>query len=209
MCGGRDVATCGETTAARGRAPRLVLAALFGAAVSLGLGTGCASTRPRHDPTGELLPRVTGTALTGEERVLPDCFRGEPVLLLVGYLQHSQFDIDRWLLGLMTVEAQVRVAEIPTIPGMAPSLFSGMIDDGMRRGIPRDDWAGVITLYGDDAARVATATGDENPLPARVLLLDATGRIAWFRDQGFSPRGLKELTDKVRDLSFASSEQRF
>ena len=87
---------------------------------------------------------------------------------------------------------------------MAPTLFSGLIDDGMRSGIPRDDWAGVITLYGDDAARIASFTGNENALPARVLLLDATGRIVWFHDEGFSPRVLKALDGKVRDLTPAS-----
>ena len=83
---------------------------------------------------------------------------------------------------------------------MAPTLFSGLIDEGMRSGIPRDDWGGVITLYGDNASAIAAITGNENELPARVLLLDSQGRIVWFHDEGFSPRVLRELDGKVRAL---------
>lgn len=180
---------------------RAAAGALYAGLLCLGLGAGCSSTAPRRDPTGELLPRAVGTALTGEERTLPDWFGGAPVVLLVGYLQDSQFDIDRWLMGLLTFETPVKVAEIPTIPGLAPTLFSGMIDEGMRRGIPRDDWGGVITLYGDDAERIAQALGNEKPLPARVLLLDSTGRVVWFYDQGFSPTVLRTLDREVRDLT--------
>lgn len=180
---------------------RVVVGLVLAASISLGLGAGCSSTVPRRNPTGELLPSVTGKALSGEERRLPDHFLGEPVLLLVGYLQNTQFDIDRWLLGLTTLATPVTFAEIPTIPGMAPTLFSGLIDEGMRSGIPRDDWGGVITLYGDDASRIASVTGNEVGLPARVLLLDSEGRIVWFHDQGFSPRVLRELDEKVRALS--------
>ena len=33
-------------------------------------------------------------------------------------------------------------------------MFKGTIDDGMRGGIPIEDWRGVVTLWGDDAERV-------------------------------------------------------
>lgn len=62
---------------------------------------GCASTVPNRDPTGEVFPTVTGESLEENEVTLPDAFAGEPVVLLVGYRQGTQFDIDRWILGLM------------------------------------------------------------------------------------------------------------
>ena len=61
--------------------------------------------------------------------------------------------------------------ELPTISGLIPGLFSGSIDDGMRSGIPNEDWAIVVTIY-RDAETVEQFFGNENPLPARVVLLD-------------------------------------
>ena len=145
----------------------------------------CSTTAPRVDPTGETFVKVTGKSLDGQAVELPTAFLGEPALLLVGYAQRSQFDIDRWLIGITQAGHQVKMAEIPTIDGLFPTVFSETIDDGMRSGIPSEDWAGVITVY-DDAERIIKFTGNENSLPARVLLLDADGRVVYFHDRGFS-----------------------
>lgn len=174
------------------------------AAVALGAivlsAVSCSTTQPRRDPTGEVFPTVRGTALDGTEVVFPDVGRGAPLLLLVGYEQDAQFDIDRWLLGLSDGSVDVRVFEVPTIDGMIPRMISGTIDAGMRRGIPHEDWGGVVTLYGDAAAVVAL-TGDENGLTARVVLLDRDGRVVFFHDRGYSVGSLgrlREALDAVR-----------
>ncbi|MFT5294627.1 MAG: hypothetical protein ACI9YH_000633, partial [Colwellia sp.] len=57
--------------------------------------------------------------------------------MLVGYKQNSQFDIDRWLIGLDMTETKVDAYEIPTIQGLFPRMFSTLIDNGMRKGIPK------------------------------------------------------------------------
>ena len=89
------------------------------------VGFGCGSTYDQRDPTGEQFPSVTGTSLKGAEYRIPEAFAGEPVLLLVGYDQDTQFDIDHWLLGLTQAGVTVRTHELPTIPGLAPRMFSG------------------------------------------------------------------------------------
>lgn len=159
--------------------------------------TSCSSTWPRRDPTGEVFPTVTGESLAGATVTLPAVGRGEPLLLLVGYEQETQFDLDRWLLALDEAGWRVTTFEVPTLPGMMPRLFAGMIDGGMRRGIPQEDWAGVVTLYGD-AAPVARFTGNEDALPGRVLLLDGEGKVVFFHDRGFSVGTLRRL-EAARD----------
>jgi hypothetical protein len=154
--------------------------------------TSCRSTFPRRDPTNEPFPSVVGESLSGVRVPLPDAFRGKPVVLLVGYLQESQFDIDRWLFGLTDAGVSAAVREVPTIPGLAPRVFAGWIDSGMRRGIPQEDWGSVVTVYAD-AARIAEFTGNEEGLPGRVLLLDAEGRVAFFHDRGYSVAALGRL----------------
>lgn len=136
--------------------------------------------------------QAQGESLEGKPSVIPDDFYGQNTLLLFGYKQDSQFDIDRWLIALDMTETQVAVYEIPTIQGMFPRMFSTYIDDGMRRGIPKDLWKGVITVY-KDGDKVQRFTGNQNPNNARVMLLDKQGQIEYFYDQGFAVSALREV----------------
>jgi hypothetical protein len=176
---------------------RLGCALLVLALVALA-GSGCSST-PNRVPLAEAFPAVAGTGLDGQEWSLPDDLEGAPALLLVGYVQEAQFDGDRWLLGLMQADVQVRVLEVPTIDGMLPGMFAGAIDNGMRRGIPEEDWATVVTVYGD-AGDIVALTGNENPNNMRVILLDAKGDVVWFHDRGYSAGTLMELKEALAKL---------
>jgi hypothetical protein len=89
------------------------------------------------------------------------------------------------------------IVELPTIPGLVPTIASKWIDDGMRAGIPREDWAAVVTLYGRSAKPVAALTGTEFPQRARVIVLDENGTIVWFDDAGFAPRKAIEVAELV------------
>ena len=149
---------------------------------------------------GARFPSVETNTLEGDAIRVPEDLAGQPALLLIGYAQDAQFDLDRWLLGLLQAGTGVRCLEMPTISGWIPSLFGSKIDSGMRAGIPEEDWHTVATLYGDDAGRVAEFTGKERGLNGRIVLLDAEGRIAWFHDRGYSAGRLLELDEKVHEL---------
>ncbi|MBF7072109.1 hypothetical protein ISG33_01670 [Glaciecola sp. MH2013] len=154
---------------------------------------GCANyDYPGELSLGEKMVSATGQSLEGDLVVIPKDFAGEKTLLLFGYVQDSQFDIDRWLIGLDMTETPVNVYEIPTIQGMAPRMFSGFIDNGMRKGIPKELWKGVVTVY-EDGDKIQRFTGNINPNNARVMLLDAQGKILYFYDRGFSVAALKEV----------------
>ncbi|MEM1439699.1 MAG: hypothetical protein AAF545_01150 [Pseudomonadota bacterium] len=160
----------------------------------------CSSTLPNRNPVGEPFPSVAGESLEGESVALPDALRGQPAVLLIGYEQQTQFDIDRWLLGMAQAGLKAPLLEVPTIPGLVPSLASGFIDDGMRSGIPREDWSVVVTLYGSAAKPVAELTGTENGNNARVMMLDASGTIVWFHDRGYSTSKVLELVQRTNTL---------
>lgn len=172
--------------------------ATFGALAALA-ATGCSTAYPRRDPTGEVFPSVRGTSLDGRTVSIPEDFAGEPVLLLIGYEMNTQFDLDRWLLALAQAGIAVRTYEIPTIPGLVPGMFAGSIDAGMRSGIPREDWGSVITIY-RDAKAVVAFTGNQPKLPGRIVLLDPSGRVAFFHDSGFSVGALGKLRDVLGEL---------
>lgn len=171
---------------------RLALPFVLGAALA-----ACSAPIPNRNPTGEVFPSVAGESLAGQAVELPADLAGQPAILIVGYLQEAQFDVDRWLMGLIQAGVAVPILEVPTIPGLVPTLASEWIDEGMRSGIPREDWAIVVTLYGSAAEPVAELTGTTNGRLARVFLLDSGGRIAWFHDRGYSASGALELRDAV------------
>lgn len=162
----------------------------------------CSSPTPNRPPdASEAFPQVSGRSLEEQVVRVPEDFAGSCVVVLVGFVQDAQFDIDRWLLGLAQLETPVQIVELPTIEGMLPGLFAGRIADGMRSGIPREDWPMVVTLYGDDADRLIERFGNERPRSARVFVLDAEGRIVWFHDRGFGPRFVLEIDQLARRLA--------
>jgi hypothetical protein len=148
----------------------------------------------------ELFPTVTGTNLNKEAIVIPDRYKGKVVLLLIGYTQRAQFDIDRWILGALQADVRAEIVEVPTIAGMMPQMVQGFIDDGMRSGIPSSDWASVITVYGD-APKIVAALGNERPQSAYAILLNKEGRIAWSSDRGYSATQVLELKKLAETLS--------
>ena len=161
-------------------------------AATLFATASCSTTWPNRDPSGERLPQVTGTSLANERVTLPNVADGEPLLLLIGYVQDAQFDLDRWLLGLDQLGWSTRTFEVPTLPGMLPRMFRGFIDNGMRSGIPEEDWAAVVTVY-QEAEKLAQFTGNERSRNGRILLLDGAGRVIFYHDRGYSVGSLKKL----------------
>lgn len=181
---------------------RRILSILALIIAPLGMALGCAScqsTIPNQDVVGLTFPTVTGENLDGEEVTIPDLGDPRPTVLLIGYLQNAQFDADRWLLGLLQAETPVRLLEVPTIPGLFLKTFlANTIDNGMRKGIPFEDWAVVVTLYGEEAETVKAFTGNTGGNNIRVALLDRDGKVLWFHDRGYSAGKMLELDRFVR-----------
>lgn len=159
----------------------------------------CSSPLTNRDPVGEPFPSVRGESLEGTAMALPEELAGAPAVLIVGYLQDAQFDADRWLFGLLQSGTTLRILEVPAVRGWVPRMISGKIDQGMRDGIPAEDWGSVVTVYGD-ADKVAQFTGTELGNNVRVFLLDARGEVVWFHDRGYSAGVLLELLEAARPL---------
>lgn len=163
-------------------------------ALLLALTAGCSATYTNQALVGKSFPAVTGESLEKNMVRIPNDFKGDFTLLLIGYKQNSQFDIDRWLIGLDMTNTKVDVYEIPTIAGLFPRMFSTFIDNGMRKGIPKALWKGVITVY-EDGEKIQKFTGNQNPNNARVLLLNKNADILYFYDEGFSVAALNSVRE--------------
>lgn len=151
------------------------------------------------DLTMRYFPHVRGNSLIKEEVQIPDDFQGKVTVLLNGYQQKAQFDIDRWILGLLQLDTPVEIVEVPTIAGMIPQMVQGFIDSGMRSGIPKEDWASVVTVY-EDAEKIVQAIGNERPQSAHVMLLNKEGQIVWSSNRGYSAQQVKDLDSVARSL---------
>lgn len=160
--------------------------------------SGCSTTYPNQKIVGKSFPSIIGTSLEKENVKMPEIFTDKLTLLLVGYKQDSQFDIDRWLIGLDMTGTTLPVYELPAIQGMFPRMFSTFIDNGMRKGIPKPLWKGVITIY-KDGETVQQFTGNVNPNNARVLLINQAGKILFFYDQGFSVDALNRTRTLINN----------
>ncbi|WP_404340758.1 hypothetical protein [Pseudoalteromonas mariniglutinosa] len=154
--------------------------------------TGCSSQYPNQQLVGKQFPSIAGQTLEQKNITIPNDFDNEYTLLLIAYKQDSQFDVDRWLIALDMTDTAVPTYELPTMQGMAPRMFSTFIDSGMRKGIPKELWGGVITIY-EDGEQVQAFTGNENPNNTRVVLINRDADIVYFYDRGFSVAALNEL----------------
>lgn len=158
---------------------------------------GCSSYEyPSRVELGKPLPSFKGNSLSGEKYTFPDDLSGEGAILLFGYVQDAQFDIDRWLIGFDMRSVKSRVIEVPTIKGLFPRLLSSKIDEGMRGGIPKELWSIVVTVY-EDGDNVQRYTGNIKPNNARVMAIDKSGDVVYFYDRGFS---VAALNDVIRAL---------
>jgi|TARA_B110000116_G_C16660566_1_gene501525 hypothetical protein len=166
---------------------RLIILCVF-----MTLIAACSTNHPNQDITGKKFPSISGQTLEKNSMNMPADFEEDFTLLLIGYKQNSQFDIDRWLIALDMTKTKISAYELPTIQGLFPRMFSTVIDNGMRAGIPKQLWKGVVTVY-EDGDKVQAFTGNENPNNARVVLLDKNGLILYFYDDGFSVAALNQL----------------
>ena len=170
------------------------------------LCTACHTHYVNQSPLQQSFPKVQAKALDGKMWILPQDVKNKPTVLLIGYVQKSQFDIDRWLIGLDMYDVQVQAFEVPCIEGMFPRMFKSAINNSMRRGIPRFLWKGVLTIY-QNSEKILKFTGNERPNNARVILLDHDGKVQDFHDDGFSVQGLKQLKDKIVTLTESKQNQ--
>ena len=152
----------------------------------------CAGVIKNQDTEGMKFPQVIGTSLSGIKTQIPLDLGRDFQLLLIGYKQKSQFDIDRWLIGLEMAEAKIMINELPVLGSWFPTFLRKKIDGGMKNGIPSGLWKNVITVY-DDAEIIKKFLGTENPNNARVILLGPDKKVVLHFDDGFSTKSLMKM----------------
>ena len=135
-------------------------------------------------PQGRRFPSVAGVALSGARVRFPEDTLGAPALLLCAYRRGAQNDVDRWAAFAGRDLPHLTVFELAIIPALLWRPLQGWIDGGMRGGVPRSQWAHVVTLYGE-GGKARAFIGDGGGDRAQVLLLDAAGVVVFHDAGGF------------------------
>ena len=105
----------------------------------------------RKDVEGMIFPNLLAETLAGNQFQTPDP-EGEAIhVILIAFKREVQAEIDEWLSalsGTVTNRSDIEMYEVPMLAG-GWRLMSGIIDGGMRSGIPQDKHSLVATYYGD------------------------------------------------------------
>jgi hypothetical protein len=150
---------------------------------------------------GDPLPTLRGEFLTGRTALLPQAAAGRVALLLLGFSYDARFAVEAWAGKFREQfhrDPRVTFYEIPMIVGLA-WMGKWFIESGMRRGTPKQDYENVITVYGG-AHPWKQRLGFRDPKAAYLILLDASGRVAWHYTGGLDEQAYHALSSEVLRL---------
>ncbi len=105
----------------------------------------------RNDVVGMAFPILVAETLAGKQFQTPDPEREKSHIILIAFKRSVQPQIDKWLSALSGPVAERTGVEMYEVPMLAGGwrLMSGIIDGGMRSGIPKEKHSSVATFYGD------------------------------------------------------------
>jgi len=147
-------------------------------------------------------PRVVGTNLLREEKVIPDELESEISILVVAFQQWQQAWVDSWvptLEKIVTTNTIIDYYELPTIRRMNP-IYRRIIDGGMRAGIPSNNTRRrTITLYIDkDPFKEQLGIDSEDSI--YIYIVQRNGEILHSLSGSYSQDGERELFEIIENL---------
>jgi len=151
---------------------------------------------------GIRFPTITASSLEGTKVTLPDAVQGMVALVVIAFERAAQSEIDSWVGPFESAfehNPDVVVYEVPMIDSAVWRVMRGMIDAGMRAGIPQQRHAFVLTYYGSSEA-YREALGMDDRSRAYLFLLDREGTIRWNGSGYASPEQSRALIEAASSL---------
>jgi len=156
-------------------------------AISLTLATFLSLFLVTSGSLAQQFPNIDTKDLNGRSLNLPADFNANRALLLIAFEQEQQTQINTWLPFAEQLENQGRAKfyELPVLPS-ALRLVGGMIENGMRSGIPSQATrAKTLTLYTNVTRfRKNLGLGGKNQIYAVVI--DRQGRVLTVQSGTYS-----------------------
>src|SRR5262245_57617061 len=120
------------------------------------LGTSLIAASAPQLATGTEFPPLEGTTLSGEAASLPRDTRGHPAMLIIGFSKAASKITRPWLDGCRALAVKssggtVNCYDIRMVEEV-PRFFRGMMERGMRSGLPVDLQRQTLLVYSDNDA---------------------------------------------------------
>ena len=163
---------------------------------------GAGSNTPITKPAQDQFPTLSGIDLLGEERALPQSFKGRFNLIAIGFEREHQRDINSWIDiadNIAQTSPDFRFYEVPVIYELS-ALSRMWVNNGMRSGIP-DEKARerTITVYTDRERFLKFM--DMRSDDIYVLLVDHKGSIIWRHKGSTTPNSINMLKRIIQESS--------
>lgn len=154
--------------------------------------------KPVFYSVGKVFPTISGHDLDKNEVFLPKTAHGHVALIVLVSNRNAQPMVDSWISHfereLCECEGYMYY-EVPMISGAWGRFFSGVIDGGMRAGIPAEKHHNVMTYYGD-YKDIYEKLGIKDMSLAYPFLIDKNGIIRW-NASGFSTQESVETMIRI------------
>jgi len=150
--------------------------------------------------TGAELPPLEATTLNGEAAALPHDALGHPAILVIGFSKASSKATRPWLEGCRAYGSGCY--DIRMVEGV-PRTFRGMMERGMRSGLPVELQRRTLLVYSDnDAWRGRVGMADDKT--AYVIGCDKEGRVRATATGNFIEAELERVLASIEGVKLPS-----
>ena len=173
----------------------LIVGVFMALVISLTGCIGAGKISPVSPPAKEgYFPTLTGIDLFGEQRIVPDDFKGNLHLVAVAFEREHQDPVNTWIPVAKELSAQnpgLTFYEIPLIYKIN-AAYRTWVNNGMRSGIPSDEGRErTITVY-TDREKFLDITGMKADR-IYLLLMTHEGKILWQTEGAYGESKLTSL----------------
>lgn len=155
-----------------------------------------------QDENGAIFPIINGIDIDGNERIVPETFRGNFNLINVAFEREQQSDVNTWITQLSRLQLiypTLQYYELPVIEKRS-SAQRFWINNGMRSGIEDSiARARTITLHTDKEKFLSHMQMADDRI--YTLLLDQDANIIWRAEGPVADVNLNELKEFLTLLS--------
>lgn len=130
--------------------------------------------------SGERLPLITGTSLSGAAVAVPEPAPGRPMILLFGFSRKSGEQVQQWAKRVAAdfgSDSRMGCYDFAVLEGV-PGFVKPMILHAMKKDLPEKEQTHFVPLY-QHAAELKMLTGYKDADAAYVLVTDAAGEVIW------------------------------